>query len=125
MAACREYAIEIRAEWIEGTKALYVDNLYLIPSEHFVYMTGANLSGSNTVRIVTRANDTTIVEAYWGGYPASTENATLDWYLPIGSSVAVLAGQKVYSEGYTPHDTSATEDLSITYYPRWRSYRDT
>lgn len=129
--AARKSAIFLWAELLEGTEiagALQVDGFYLIPSEHFAYVGNAATvySGGNTnpIKIVVQENDITLVEADFGGYPLlGLDVGVNDFYLPTGSSIITIAGQRNYDNNDPAHNTADAVDLQLSYYPRWRSYR--
>jgi len=121
--AARRYCIELRAEHIEGTQGLYIDSFYLIPSEHFLYINGVSVVTNNPAWAVVKENDAVHIGGYWGAYQANAVGSAIDWYLPVGASVLVIAGQDDIAEA-APHSLTNNLDLSIDYYPRWRSFRD-
>ena len=70
-----------------------------------------------------KENDAVHIGGYWGAYQANAVGSAIDWYLPVGASVLVIAGQDDIAEA-APHSLTNNLDLSIDYYPRWRSFRD-
>jgi hypothetical protein len=119
--------LQFYAELVTGTPGvdrLELDALCLVPSEHLAVCEGAEVQN---VALDPRPaswhvleDDTTLAVAMRNGVPAlNIEHAETDLYLPLGRGPIVVAVERA-----TQHLLTEVIDFSISYHPRWLSYRE-
>jgi len=122
----RRACIEVWAEDADGAATdLDMDVFYLIPSERFVYVGGADVEydtgDTQPAKVEVLENDTAIAQQYILGYPnAGLVPEPNMWYVPMGNSKLVLVGERTAS-----HVLTDVLDLSIEYIARHLSYEAT
>lgn len=120
--------LQIYAAQISGTSVLQIDQLILIPSQHYAKVSGSAtqyISGADNrpVCFYTFENDENAVTIESGGSSSSITLASLEgknglmW--PYGGGVVVIAGQRS-----TLHSLTDTLDLYMEIYPRWHNHRE-
>ncbi len=122
----RSFMLSMYAERLAGTGSLDCDLFILIPSEHFLHVSGSviDYDALHTMRdvIYTSANDTMFAIGYTRATPDAVNDALsiipLVWYIPQEGGAVVMAGQS-----QTQHNHADSYHLAMTYYPRWLSYR--
>jgi hypothetical protein len=122
----RSFMVSVYAERLSGTPNLEVDLLCLIPTEHFLHVSGSIISydPTNNKRdgIFTMANDTMFAIGYTKAAPDVVNDALslipLNWYIPQEGGALVMIGQ-----GPILHNLGETYEVQLEYYPRWLSYR--
>jgi hypothetical protein len=114
----RQMEIQLWAERVDGSGSLFLDELILIPSRHFVYVEGIEASSVAGASVATRPNDTVL------SYGRTTDDVDLmpvpaptNWYLPPNNSILVVAAQRASS-----HVRTDILAISLQFYPRWYSY---
>lgn len=126
LSYARYYMIEIYAEQVSGTTtALDLDALCFIPTHHMWYMNAVDIrdvAGTKYNAVGgTSPNDRQLAWGERGAYPTmGAEFSFSDWYVPVGDSIGVFAG-----EGQTAHVLTNTVDTYLQYYPRWAMYAET
>jgi len=120
----RRYALEVWAEHISGTSGtdvLSIDTLALVPYSHVVAPVQNISAPTSQIDVYTLENDD-MQMVYFDtsvASPAPDDSGYIfaqnEWYLPTGTSYLILqdAAGSVFN----------TYDLTIEYYPRWKSYR--
>lgn len=118
-------AFKIYAERLSGSDSLHLDRLILIPSEHALKIEDAavDFGGTDDAIVYTFENDVLLGYTRDSGtieQPLSVDAS--NWYIPIGeTNGAILGFCAVRSNNIS--NKADTADITVNYYPRWRSYR--
>lgn len=117
--AFQNLGFSIYATRVSGAGNLYMDCFVLIPAEHIVTIRGSRV----TVDPITLYLYTDLDDHQWalgestlsqGGLQPSFES----WDYPYGGGLLVAA-----SQADTGHNLTATLDLDMEIYPRWKTFR--
>lgn len=115
------------AERAAGTGYFELDALVYIPANHFAYFEGGriqyNVEGYCPLDIYTFEDDTTgavgTLSTAGGEFDSlAVSYSTTDFYLPVGDSTLVFAGERE-----TQHVLDDAVDVTIKAWSRWPSYR--
>jgi len=114
--------IWIYAKRVEGAGHLHLDCLTLIPQPYAATLWDVALNGPSSVDeyLLTLPDDRQF--AYGFTAPSSggtTQFAARSCYLPPGDGIMVVAAD--HADGPEP---GAELNVGVTYYPRWKSYRE-
>jgi len=120
--------LQIWAQHMAGTPAtdtLDLDAISLIPADHYASIQGTEVEyrpGDDTpAHFFTFEDDTELACGYRYGKPSlSIDPSRNGFYLPVGQSMIVVAGERE-----TSHVLTEANDLRVEYLPRWLGYRST
>jgi len=115
------FQIQLWAERVSGAGSLDLDCIVLLPSEHFVFMSGAALQFSafnRFISIFTFEDERKLPLEYLGNTPVSNlEYAHNNWAFPQGGGILIFAADRAAAQVVTD-----AIDLDYKMYPRWQNY---
>lgn len=114
-----DFRIDIYAERLSGSGSLWLDELILIPTDHFFKSVSARDSVLEAYTF-TDPDDHVWADMVDVLYEAACEVSPFNWAFPTDPGFMVIAGARS-----TDHQDTWTTDISLDYYPRWRLYRGT
>lgn len=122
----RSFMLSLYAERLAGTGSLDCDLFILIPTEHFLHVSGSviDYDAAHTMndQVYTSPDDTLFAIGYTKGTPDTVNDALaitpLDWYIPQEGGAVVMVAQS-----QAQHNHADSYHLEMNYYPRWLSYR--
>lgn len=120
------FTIWLHSQNVDAT-SMTIDCLVLIPADYFVKLSDATVfydaapSAEDITVLSTLPDDR--VFAFGGQYAGVARTSVCaapnQWYLPVGTSMLVVAGEQAAVQ-----DINDDLDITMDWHPRWESYRE-
>jgi hypothetical protein len=116
----KEYGMSIYLERLSAGGYIDLDSLILVPTEHHLYVDGADFSNAGgKVTLFTAINGQPFANGFnANGWSVRLESSFYNWRLPADGGVMVFAGTEIDLPS-----TTATVDLTYQFTRRWSSFR--
>lgn len=119
-----DWLLGLYAERLSGSGSLWMDQLILIPRDHFIKVDSGSQINSSQGYVYTAPEGRQWAGLVQATEPTNSEFTPHEWNFPISPGVFTMAGE-AYQTGALAHWSTNTMAVEIEYFPRWRLYRQT